>query len=522
MFTFSIPPGVFGLAAMVLSAAVARALLPAAARFAFACGAVDLPGGRRSHRQPVPRLGGLAVVFAMGLTCLTLLVLLSLFGGVRYAMLRSPANWAMMGGAMMVFVVGLLDDLRGVSPARKLVVQTAAALVVVVVGGLPEQIVLARDLPIIHLGAFAPFVGVLWIVGVTNAFNLIDGLDGLAATCAVVALSTIVVSGYLLGQPSTFVFVLALLGALVAFLRLNWHPASMFLGDAGSMTIGFLLAVRAIPAATNAEGHLYALVPLAALSYPLLDTGTAILRRWLRGHSFSRADGRHIHHQMVTIGMSVPRAVRLIGILAMIAAVSGLLISFAPARYTVALGAGFSLLSSVLAVYGIWLLGYSEFIALAKAAYSGLARSRRVVRERIRLVDIARHMKTVETEVELLTCVRDLADGEHITRAELLVPPLGNTFGTDAEYTDPRTPNSALRIDCSVALPHENRSMILRVWLTPLGLAHHSVQRIENMIRPELETWYDKFSSRSASSLVVVHAPTSESARAGAPAKVIA
>ena len=484
--------------AFAVSAAMAALLLPLAARLAHRLGAVDHPGGRRTHHAPVPRLGGVAVVMATLGTCVVLALVAQALG-MPIGDLTWSRTQVLLVGALMIFALGLLDDLRGVSPRLKLVVQVIAAVLVVRAGGLAQSFVFARDLPAFHVDGLVPVLAVLWIVGLTNAFNLIDGLDGLASVCAFVALATMVVSGLYLGQASSFVFVAALLGALTVFLRCNWHPASLFLGDSGSMTIGFLLAVRVIPSASDADGRFYALVPLAALAYPLLDTGVAILRRWLSGHSFSRADGRHIHHQLVKIGMSVPRAVRVIAIVATVVSAAGLTVSFVPPRFTVAVALGASLLASLAAFYAIWRLEYSEFIAFGKALYSGLARSRRIVRERIRMSDITKRINLAGSEAELHECVFELLDCEHVQRAEL-VDATELALNARERRGEPVSETAAMVLLVRpVRRERIGRVLQLRVWVTPRGIAHHSLQHIEHMICTELEAWFERFDRPAAS-----------------------
>ena len=261
------------------------------------------------------------------------------------------------------------------------------------------------------------------------------------------------------------------------------------------MTLGFLLAVRSISSASGAGGNIYVLVMLAALSYPLFDTATSIMRRWLRGHSFSRADGRHIHHQMVTIGMSVPRAVRVIGGVSMVISAAALAVSFAPAQLTVALAVGASIALSVAAAFAIWRLGYTEFIAAGKAVYSGLGLSRRIVRERIRIMDLARDIKSASTEVEVLACVQQLVDEEHVLRAELVERGDRRRASRDTR-TSPVEPSSIVVLECPIVRSISDQSLQLRVWINPSGVAHHTIQRIEHIIPNELAAWYDRFDRR--------------------------
>ena len=151
-------------------------------------------------------------------------------------------------------------------------------------------------------------ITVLWLVGVSNAFNLIDGLDGLAAGVAIIALVPIAIAGLIIGDTSVPVYAIALIGALLGFLKYNWPSARLFMGDSGSLVVGFLLALLSIRGATDSKGATLALIPIFALAYPLVDTGIAILRRWLRGVPLSRADTRHVHHQLGFLGLGPRKA----------------------------------------------------------------------------------------------------------------------------------------------------------------------------------------------------------------------
>ena len=481
--------------ALVASGVLCALLLPVAARVAVKVGAIDHPGGRRTHSSAVPRLGGVAVVGAAVLTTLAG----ALLTDSPAELLPSPQNQALAMGAALIFALGLLDDLRGASPRLKLLVQVVAALLVVQAGGLADTAALVRGVPTLPLdGLMAPLL-VLWIVGVTNAFNLIDGLDGLAGVCALVALGTMAVSGSVLDQPTSFLLTSALLGALAAFLKRNWHPATMFLGDSGSMTLGFVLAVRVIPSASSADGTLHALVPLAALAYPVLDTLTSMLRRRLRGQPFSRADGRHIHHQLVTIGLSVPRAVAAIGTTAVVVALAGLTVSYAPPAHTVIAAVAVVMAMGMGLLYLIWRLEYTEFIAFGKSVFSGVTRSGLVVSERIRIGDLVQQINRTTTEAEMRQCLRGLIDFEHVRRVEL-VDPVGSVkarhevhASMGAATSDSAAPTNPLPdvwMECPVHRHSTGHVLLLRVRVTPHGMSNHTPQRVHHMVGPALERWF--------------------------------
>ena len=266
------------------------------------------------QEAPVPRLGGIAIAAGLGLAA----------GGAALA--RWPLVHAEMGRAevltlviatLMVFLLGVIDDLQGVSAGKKFLVQVGAAALLVQVGwsfdvlGLPGGATL-------ELGFLGPVLSVVWIVGVTNAINLLDGMDGLAGgVVAIVALSLLVYA-LLLGSSATVVLMAATAGACLGFLRHNWAPAKIFMGDSGSLTLGFLLGATTVHSALKGPAAVAILVPLLALGLPVIDTLLVMLVRFLarpKGPGISRflamfhADRSHIHHLLLRHGGNRQRVV---------------------------------------------------------------------------------------------------------------------------------------------------------------------------------------------------------------------
>jgi UDP-GlcNAc:undecaprenyl-phosphate GlcNAc-1-phosphate transferase len=302
-----------------------------------------------------------------------------------------------------VFVVGLLDDLKGVPPVLKLIGQTGAAFIVCRAGFRIDVISLPPDIEL-SLGILSVPITVLWLVGVSNAFNLIDGLDGLAGGVGLIALLAAAGSGIILGNPTMPLYSIALAGALLAFLRYNAPPAKIFLGDSGSLVVGFLLAVFTVKSASRHDDVVYALVPIFALSYLLLDTGFAILRRWLRGAPLSRADGRHIHHQLRALGLSPGRSISLIWVQSLLIAGLGLCVTFAPPAMTLAIAlTGVAVLCFIM-VYGVRWLEYHEFLEAGASVASAARKARTVIQDRISARDIARVIQNAASlaQVELI------------------------------------------------------------------------------------------------------------------------
>ncbi|CAN5830471.1 MAG: undecaprenyl/decaprenyl-phosphate alpha-N-acetylglucosaminyl 1-phosphate transferase [Gemmatimonadetes bacterium] len=377
-------------------AAVLASLLvtPFVVRTAVARGLYDMPlDGRRMHTRPIPRVGGVAVFAAMALGLLAVA-----FSGTEAQL--SSEQWrffiGILLGAAVVFAAGLWDDLRGLSPVLKLTAQSLAAVVVFAFGFRIEILSFGASGELL-LGALALPVTILWVVGVTNAFNLIDGLDGLATGIAIVALGTILAVAVALGNLEVVVVCVALLGALLGFLRYNFSPARIFLGDSGSQFIGFMLAVLSVHGSLKSATAVLVIIPLFALALPLLDTMLAIARRWLRGTPLSGADARHIHHRLLARGLTHGRAAVVLYLIATLLAILGLSLAFAPPAAVMGIALTGGGLTVALLLYGMRQLQYHEFAEAGAVLLSGVLRMRRVIRDQIHARDIAHLIQRAET-----------------------------------------------------------------------------------------------------------------------------
>jgi UDP-GlcNAc:undecaprenyl-phosphate GlcNAc-1-phosphate transferase len=223
---------------------ICAALIPLVRALAMRLGAVDEPGGRRVHLGSVARLGGLAVFGGFAIAAIAG----ALFGHeVIASPIAHPIDVPLVGlGVLIVLAIGVVDDIGGVRPWPKLAAHVAAALCVVTAGVQIGGFTNPLTGELLELGSFGGAVTLLWVVGITNAFNLIDGLDGLASGVALIATATISVLAFAQGRTETAVVALILAGALGGFLIFNWHPATIFLGDSGAFLIGFLLAVLSV------------------------------------------------------------------------------------------------------------------------------------------------------------------------------------------------------------------------------------------------------------------------------------
>ena len=307
----------YAVAAAFVAALATHLMVPPVARLAVALRALDHPGGRKLQTGSVPRLGGVAI--ALGLVLGGSCAAVSLWGRLGAAVSRGELV-ALAFGTATVFLVGVVDDMIGVSAAKKLLFQLVAAWPLVHAGWAFEVLRLPL-LGEVRLGLLGGFVSLLWIVGVTNAINLIDGLDGLAG--GVVTIIAVSFLGYamLQGNAGTVILMAAVAGACIGFLRHNWEPARVFMGDSGSLMLGFLLAATTVHSSLKAPAAVAILVPILALGVPVMDTllvmavrfldrpKSALISRFLR---MFHADRQHLHHLLAHFGGERRRIVALI------------------------------------------------------------------------------------------------------------------------------------------------------------------------------------------------------------------
>jgi UDP-GlcNAc:undecaprenyl-phosphate/decaprenyl-phosphate GlcNAc-1-phosphate transferase len=324
-------------------------------------------GDRHLHRIPVPRIGGLAIYGSF-----LVVVLLSLAIPRRGGM-APPFSVAtflgILGPATIVFLLGLVDDLRSVTPYGKFAVQAVAAVWLYWTGFGIHNLDLIPSGHGLHWPSGLALT-VLWVLLVTNAFNLIDGLDGLAAGSALFSILVVLVVSLVTPNPLVTLLAVALAGATLGFLRFNFHPASIFLGDSGSLFIGFMLAALALAGSQKAPTMVAVSIPILSLGLPILDVTLAVARRFLAGKPLFGADRYHIHHKLLRRGLSQQEAVL---ILYAVSAAFGFL--------SLILLQGRAMIAFVLAITGVGIflgvqqLRYQEFTELVSALH-------RVVRRR--------------------------------------------------------------------------------------------------------------------------------------------
>lgn len=309
-------------------------LIPWVVRLAYRIGKVDTPDARKVHTVPIPRLGGVAIFlgFLVGLTALELLVPGELFA------LDGPLKGVFVGGALM-FLVGIVDDLRPLPAKLKFGLQIAAALAAYYYGVRIEFVSNPWTGGLTFLPGIVPMaLTVFWLVGITNTINLIDGLDGLAGGVSLIAAGTIGVIALQTNQPIVGLLALALAGSTIGFLRYNFNPAKIFMGDGGALFLGFTLAAIAIMGVLKLIAAVAFVLPLLILGVPILDTAFAILRRaWNRKPIFS-PDRGHLHHRLLDAGLTQRRAVLVIYGICLVLGGTSLALAKIEGGYTVLLG----------------------------------------------------------------------------------------------------------------------------------------------------------------------------------------
>jgi UDP-GlcNAc:undecaprenyl-phosphate GlcNAc-1-phosphate transferase len=267
-------------------------LVPQVRRFAIEWRLGDKPNGRKLHAHAIPHLGGIAI---FGGFFLALLISLGTGPGVEIA----ARVLALLPGLIILFGLGLIDDLRGLRASLKLIYQLLGASCVVAMGASLQAGSLSDPAFVAVLA-----LSVLWYVAVTNSVNLIDGLDGLAAGTSVISSMAFLFVGWRIGEPAVVLVAVSLMGGLLAFLRFNFHPARIFMGDTGSMFIGFTLAFLACLLVPRVGLWTALLGSAAIVGVPVMDTTTAIVRRLLARQHIFQADGQHTHHKLMRCGLS--------------------------------------------------------------------------------------------------------------------------------------------------------------------------------------------------------------------------
>jgi UDP-GlcNAc:undecaprenyl-phosphate/decaprenyl-phosphate GlcNAc-1-phosphate transferase len=448
-----------------VSFCLALLLTPVARNLFRKWGFVDHPDAdRKHHESPVPRIGGIPLVAAymcsLGILSLTPL-------GAGHIIVRAlPQALHFLPAVLLIFATGLLDDLVGLRPWQKFLGQIAAAVAayfagihVMAFGG--HQIAIWLSLPLT----------IVWLVLCSNAVNLIDGVDGLATGVGLFAAFTMLLAAFLQNNFPLAVATVPLVGCLLGFLRYNFNPATIFLGDSGSLFLGFLLGCFGIRWSQKSATILGMTAPLMALSIPLLDTGLAIVRRFLRGKPIFTGDRGHIHHRLLDRGMT-PRKVALVFYgLCSLAAVFSL---------SVTAGQGFQGLVIILFCAAAWIgiqhLGYVELGVASRMFMDGAFR--RMLSVQIHLQQYEDRLRAAASSEECWMAIADAANEFGFARVHLRVD--GRLFVSG----DNLSPSEAWQ----VLIPLNDRDSVTLFVLATETASNNSIGPFVSMLQRALST----------------------------------
>ncbi|MBA4423883.1 MAG: undecaprenyl/decaprenyl-phosphate alpha-N-acetylglucosaminyl 1-phosphate transferase [Syntrophus sp. (in: bacteria)] len=384
--------------AFIVAVVLSLVLTPVATWLGVRLGAVDIPTARNVHTRPIPRSGGLAIALAFGLSLIASVLLMTQVS--ELFVWNQRRAFGLLGG-IVVFTVGFFDDFKRLEPRIKFLTQILAASLAYYGGVRIEAF--AVDGMGFHFGILSWFITIFWFLLLINAVNLIDGLDGLAAGVAFFTSAVMVILGIMQGNFLAALEFAALAGALLGFLRYNFNPASVFMGDGGSYFIGYTIAALSILGSIKSQVGATLLIPLLALGVPIFDTILSPVRRWVLGQQLFRPDKGHIHHRLVAMGLSSQRAVLIIyGISFTLCALSLLLINLRNEMVSLLL-----IILGATAFIVVRKMGYLEYLATDKlfgwlqdlSEEVGLSRDRRSFLSLQIEMDHARSMEELWSDI---------------------------------------------------------------------------------------------------------------------------
>ena len=304
--------------ALLVALVVSFMMTPIVKTFAYKVGAIDVPkDNRRMHKTPIPRLGGLAIFIGFMVSILL------------FARITSEMKSILLG-AVIIVVLGIVDDIMALPAMLKFVVQIGAALIPATNGvqilAFSNPNIFSENLYWVLGGLSVPFT-VLWIVGLTNAVNLIDGLDGLANGVSAISATTMLVIALMASEAQVAIVMAALVGASVGFMPYNLNPAKMFMGDTGATFLGYILATMSIQGLFKYYAVISFVVPFMILGLPIFDTAFAFIRRIAHGQSPMHADRSHIHHRLIDMGLNQKQAVATLYVISAILGLSAVVLT---------------------------------------------------------------------------------------------------------------------------------------------------------------------------------------------------
>lgn len=304
---------IIAISAVICAGLLSYVCTPLVRVLAFKIGAIDVPkDDRRMHKIPLPRIGGLAIFLGFAVTVLAFCRMNDFLVSALF-------------GALVIVVVGVIDDIFSIPAIVKLIVQIIAALIPIYEGVVIRFITLGDKT--VLLGGWAVPLTLLWIVGLTNSINLIDGLDGLACGVSVISSLSLFVVMVVLGDTGSALIVAILIGACLGFLPFNAHPAKIFMGDTGAQMLGYMLSLISINGVFKMHTVFSFLIPLSIFGLPIFDTLFAVIRRLIRGKSPFSSDKGHLHHRLINMGFGQRKSVRILYAICGLLGISAILLT---------------------------------------------------------------------------------------------------------------------------------------------------------------------------------------------------
>ena len=327
---------------------LAFVLTPIAEKIGIKFGAVDIPDERKVHQSPIPRVGGLSIYAAFAI---------AFFSGFFYLhtkgelfLVTGDEIIGIFLGGFVILLFGLADDLKSLKPRDKFIGQISAALILIFFGTRIDYINNPGN-GIISLGILSIPLTIFWVVALINTFNFLDGLDGLAAGVSCIAATTFFIFSLLTNQFILALLCMAVVGSSLGFLRHNFYPAKIFMGDSGSMFLGYIIAAISIQGAIKSIALISLYMTVIIVAIPIFDTFFAIIRRIRKGKSIIEADNDHIHHRLLRKGLSHPTGVIIIYIWTVILSCAGLALKFVPLPFKLAIFVGLFIMSLLIFWY---------------------------------------------------------------------------------------------------------------------------------------------------------------------------
>ncbi|MGB8506885.1 MAG: MraY family glycosyltransferase, partial [Pyrinomonadaceae bacterium] len=403
-------------ALFIIATISAVVLTPIVRRVCERRGWLDETGDvRRVHRKAVPRLGGIAVFASVILALLSLTLVNNLV--TRSVNADLPQLVQTLVPASLILLFGIYDDLRGTRARTKFLALALCGTIFYALGGRIE-LLSAPVFGSVHLPQVVSFILTLvWITGIANAFNLIDGVDGLAAGAALFASLVMLVVALMLGHPLVAVVACVLCGSLIGFLRYNFNPASIFLGDSGALFIGFVLAALSVNGAQKASTAVAVAIPLLAFGVPVVDTGFTLIRRFIGGRPLFVGDREHIHHMLLARGWSQRRVVFVLYGASALFGLSALFFVQDAGRATGLL----LFIVGVAVVLAVGRLRYHEVDEIRASVRRNLGERRLRTANNIRVRRAARAMSEVKNPCELFDALRVLLEPGDFVHAKVRI-----------------------------------------------------------------------------------------------------